>query len=591
MSALTLISDPQTATVLLPEFTLIVGIVLLILVPNLGKGTFRLPIPNTNIRLPYLFGGERFAFTSSPRIPGVISVFTLLFSTALALWSQMENPLSESNIWCIATTGEAFSSCAGMIEPSLLKIDGFSRLLEIVFYGALMLCGVAMWSRMPATPRFMIHAQVLAGRREDERIGKLLDNRRQVDFHLLLLMVALGMSVVALANDLFVLFIGLELASLSSYVLVAFMKETDEAPEAGMKYFIVGSVASAIGLYGISLLYLWNGNLQIPDLAANWQAMDGIDPLALAGLGFIIVTIGFKVSSAPFHLAAPDAYSGAASPVAGLLATASKAMGFVVLLRVLVAITMPESGEAFWVPIIGLLAAVTMTWGNFGALSSENPKRMLAYSSVAHAGYLLAAVAALGINASREGDHVVAELIVAAMLFHLTVLVLFKLGSFLVLSMLESEGRGSRLEDLYGLAKREPLIATALFIFMLSLAGVPPLSGFLSKLLLVSGIIDATVHNTMSFDEGVVAAIRSLHWVFFLALLVFLNSALSLFYYLRVGWVMFFEEPATKKRLVYAPFLRITIMLCMVGTLAFGIGPLADHLLTLVSNAATTFFG
>jgi NADH-quinone oxidoreductase subunit N len=477
-----------------------------------------------------------------------------------------------------------------MIEPSLLKIDGFSRLLEILFYGALMLCGVAMWSRMPATPRFMIHAQVLAGRREDERIEKLLDNRRQVDFHLLLLMVALGMSVVALASDLFVLFIGLELASLSSYVLVAFMKETDEAPEAGMKYFIVGSVASAIGLYGISLLYLWNGNLQISELAASWQAMDYIDPLALAGLGFIVVTIGFKVSAAPFHLAAPDAYSGAASPVAGVLATASKAMGFVVLLRVLVAITMPENGEAFWVPIVGLLAAVTMTWGNLGALSSENPKRMLAYSSVAHAGYLLAAVAALGLNASRVGDHVVAELIVAAMLFHLTVLVLFKLGSFLVLSMLESEGRGSKLEDLYGLARREPLIATALFIFMLSLAGVPPLSGFLSKLLLVSGIVDATVHNTMSFDEGFMAAIRSLHWVFFLALLVFLNSALSLFYYLRVGWVMFFEKPPTGKRLVYAPFLRITIMLCMVGTLAFGLGPLADHLLTLVSNAATSFF-
>ena len=324
MSALTLITDPQTATALLPEFTLIVGIVLLILVPNLGKGTFRLPIPNTNIRLPYFFGGERYSLTSSPRVPGAISVFTLLFSTALALWSQMENPLSDSNVWCIATTGEAFNSCVGMIEPSLLKIDGFSRLLEIVFYGALMLCGVAMWSRMPATPRFMIHAQVLAGRREDERIEKLLDNRRQVDFHLLLLMVALGMSVVALASDLFVLFIGLELASLSSYVLVAFMKETDEAPEAGMKYFIVGSVASAIGLYGISLLYLWNGNLQISELAASWQAMDDIDPLALAGLGFIVVTIGFKVSAAPFHLAAPDAYSGAASPVAGVLATASK---------------------------------------------------------------------------------------------------------------------------------------------------------------------------------------------------------------------------------------------------------------------------
>ena len=502
----------------------------------------------------------------------------------------METPLTDSNIWCIAATGEAFQSCSSVTESTLLQIDGFSRLLEIVFYGALMLCGVAMWSRMPATPRFMIHAQILAGRREDERIAKLIDNRRQVDFHLLLLMVAFGMSIVALAADVFVLFIGLELASLSSYVLIAFMKEKEVAPEAGMKYFIVGSVASAIGLYGASLLYLWNGSLQISELAASWQAMETVDPLALAGLGFLVVTIGFKVSAAPFHLATPDAYSGASSPVAGVLATASKAMGFVVLLRVLVAITMPESGEAFWVPVIGVLAAITMTWGNFGALSTENPKRILAYSSVAHAGYLLAAVAALGLNIQRTGDHVVAELIVAAMLFHLTVLVLFKLGSFLVLSMLESEGKGSKLEDLYGLVKREPLMATALFIFMLALAGVPPLSGFLSKLLLVSGIVDATVHNTMSFENGVIETIRSLHWVFFLALLVFLNSALSLFYYLRIGWVMFFEEPSTRRRLVTAPFLRISIILCLVGTLAFGIGPLADHLMTLVTNAAESFF-
>ena len=590
MSMTTLLSDPQTATALLPEFTLIVGIVLMILVPNLGKGTFRVPIPNTNIRIPYLLGGERFTFTSSPRIPGIISVLTLLFSTSLALWSQMETPLSGSNVWCISTAGEAFASCAGMVDPSLLQIDGFSRLVEIIFYGSLMLCGVAMWSRMPATPRFMIHAQVLAGRREDERIQKLLDNRRQVDFHLLLLMVALGMSVVALASDVFVLFIGLELASLSSYVLIAFMKENEEAPEAGMKYFILGSVASAIGLYGISLLYLWNGNLQMSDLAASWQAMDGIDPLALTGVAFLMVTIGFKISAAPFHLATPDAYTGAASPVAGVLATGSKAMGFVVLLRVLVTITMPESGEAFWVPVVGLLAAITMTWGNFGALSSNNPKRMLAYSSVAHAGYLLAAVAALGLNQARAGDHVISELIVAAMLFHLTVLVLFKLGSFLVLSMLESEGRGSKIEDLYGLAKREPLLATALFVFMLALAGVPPLAGFLSKLLLVSGIVDATIHTSMTFDDGVLATLQSLHWVVYLGLLVFLNSALSLYYYLRVGWVMFFEDPPTRKRLVYAPFLRITIMLCLVGTLAFGIGPLANHLMGLASNAAIAFF-
>jgi NADH-quinone oxidoreductase subunit N len=589
MSALTLLADPNTAMVLLPEFTLVVGIVLMILVPNIGNGTFRLPIPNTNIRLPYLLGGERFALTSSPRVPGIIGVVTLLFSISLSLWSQASTPFTDYNVWCITTSGEAYSSCLGMTESTLLRVDGFSRLLEIVFYGALMLTGVATWSRVPATPRNLIHAEKLIGRHEDDRIQQLLDNRRQVDFHLLLLMVALGMSVVALAQDLFVLFVGLELASLAIYVLVAFMKEESAGPEAGMKYFIVGSVSSAIGLYGLSLLYLWNGSLEISSLAAGWAAMESNDPLALVGLAFVLVVIGFKVSAAPFHLATPDAYAGAPAPISGMLATASKAMGFVVLLRVLITITMPESGSAFWVGTIGIIAAVSMTWGNLGALSSDNPKRMLAYSSVAHAGYLLAAVAALGVNSSRGGDHDISQLIVAAMLFHLVVLVLFKLGAFLVITMLETEGRGSRIEDLYGLAKREPLIALAMIVFMLSLAGVPPLSGFLSKLLLVSGVVDASVHHTMTFEDGVIAAARSLHWVFWLALLVFLNSALSLFYYLRVGWVMFFEEPPTKRRMAYAPFLRIAIMCCLLGTVAFGIGPLADHLITLVSNAAEAF--
>ncbi len=590
MSALSLFADPETAMVLLPEFTLVVGLVLMVLVPNLGRATFRLPIPNTNIRLPYLLGGKRFAFTSNPRMPGIISMTTLLFAAALALWSQMESPLSEYNVWCVTSAGEAYASCQGMVDPSILKVDGFSRLMEILFFGALALCSIASWNRIPATPRFLISADKLRGEEEDIRIAQLLNNRRQVDFHLLLLMVGLGMAVVALSSDLFLMFVGLELASLASYVLVAFLKEEKTGPEAGMKYFIVGSVVSAVGLYGASLLYLWNGNLNLADLSQSWQAMETIDPMALVGVAFLLVTIGFKVSAAPFHLAAPDAYSGATAPVAGVLATASKAMGFIVLLRVLVTITLPESGEAFWVPVVGLLAAVTMTWGNLAALSSRNTKRMLAYSSVAHAGYLLAAVAALGLNIERAGDHSVPHVILAAMIFHLVVLVLFKLGSFLVLGMVEAKGGKGKLDDLYGLAKREPLIATALFVFMLSLAGVPPLSGFLSKLLLVSGIVDATVHNTMTFEDGMFDALRSLHWVFYLALLVFLNSALSLFYYLRVGWVMFFEEPPTTKRLSYAPYLRITVMLCLVGTLAFGLGPLADHLMILVSNAAESFF-
>ena len=207
----------------------------------------------------------------------------------------------------------------------------------------------------------------------------------------MMLTCGLGMSVVALAQDLFVLFIGLELASFSTYVLVAFMKESKAGSEAGMKYFIVGSVASGVGLYGLSMLYLWAGSLQFSVLAEAF-AVSGTEALPLIGIGFVLVGFGFKVSAAPFHFAAPDAYAGASSPVAGVLATASKAMGMVGLIRMLLIVAAPESseGSAVWLVCIGALAALTMTWGNIAALGSTNPKRMLAYSSVAHAGYMLA---------------------------------------------------------------------------------------------------------------------------------------------------------------------------------------------------------
>ena len=234
----------------------------------------------------------------------------------------------------------------------------------------------------------------------------------------------LGMSVVALAQDLFVLFIGLELASFSTYVLVAFYKETKAGTEAGMKYFIVGSVASGVGLYGLSMLYLWAGSLQFDDLASQFM-IDGTEPLPLIAMGFVLVGFGFKVSAAPFHFAAPDAYAGASSPVAGILATASKAMGIIGLLRMLLIVASPESSEdgTVWLTLLGILSLVTMTWGNIAALGSTNPKRMLAYSSVAHAGYMLAAITAIGAwnwddsLAGDGGESAVAVL--TALIFHL----------------------------------------------------------------------------------------------------------------------------------------------------------------------------
>jgi NADH-quinone oxidoreductase subunit N len=382
------------------------------------------------------------------------------------------------------------------------------------------------------------------------------------------------------------LFVCIELASLSSYILVAFHKETKVGGEAGMKYFIVGSVASAVGIYGMSLLYLWSGDLSLDALSSKWMESETIDPIAGIAVGLMLVAFGFKVGAAPFHLAAPDAYSGASSPVAGLLATASKAMGFVALMRILITVTMPASGEAFWFSTIAIISIVTMTWGNLAALTSTNPKRILAYSSVAHAGYMLAGLAAIGSGLASEEAM---KLVLTAIIFHLAVLVVFKFGAFLVLSLLETEGRSHQLEDLHGLARREPLIAGSMFLFMLSLAGVPPLSGFLSKFLMINGIVNISAGTGASDVSSVMDWLISVEPVFWLAFAIVLNSALSMFYYLRIGLVMFFEEPENTKPMKDAFSLRIAIVLCALLTVIIGIGPLSDSLLQMVNDAVDSF--
>ena len=579
----TLFSGPDMASTLMPEWILIAGIVAMILIPNLGDATFRLPIPGKSIRIPYLIGGKRFALTGDPRLPQAIAAFTLLASFTTALLSQMIDSGVGVIEACITMAG-GVDDCTTSSGTYILRIDAFSRLMEMIFTGALLLAIIANWDRLPATP----HNRLALKTQRDEivesrRLFRLLNNRRQVDFALLVLMVALGMSTVAISANLFMLFVGLELASMASYVLVAFNKETQVGPEAGVKYFIVGSVASAIGLYGISMLYIWNGDLSFSSLSDKWLT-EGPNGMATIGLGMMLVAFGFKVSAVPFHFATPDAYSGASGPVAGVLATASKAMGFVALMRVLIGITLTDDGSD-WTVLIGAIAAITMTWGNIAALGSRNPKRMLAYSSVAHAGYILAGIAAIGALGPGDGS----QLIATAIIFHLAVLVTFKLGAFLVISLLECEGRGSKLEHYHGLARRDPLIAISMMLFMLALAGVPPLSGFLSKLMMVSGIISSTVGDVAGTSLS--EAMDSLSWVFWLAILIFINSAISLFYYLRICVVMFYDDTDRNLRLSRAPMIRIAIMMCTMGTIIFGFGVLADVLASAAADAAAALFG
>ena len=544
---------------MMPELIMLLGLIAIVVVPNLGDAKFRLPL--TSVRVPVLLGGSRFDLTNDPRMPNRISNLTFSIALLSSLLLISESP----------------SEIGG-----ILLVDSFSRLFSTMFLGALLLVSIATTHRLPAKTNALIPKDSDSEEVFDRKISILIDNRRQVDFYILLIMVGLGMTMMTMATNLFMLIVCIELASLSTYVLVAFHKEDGTGGEAGAKYFIVGSVASAIGIYGMSLLYLWSGSLDLEVLRQSWLSMDGVDPFAAFGIGMMLVAFGFKVSAAPFHLAAPDAYSGAASQVSGLLATASKAMGFLALFRVLVMITVPDGSEAIWMIALGIFAIVTMTWGNLAALTSENPKRMLAYSSVAHAGYMLAAIAVVGSGISSVDQNAI---ILTAVSFHLFVLVLFKLGAFLVLALLETEGKGHEIEHLYGLGRRDPLIAGSMFLFVLSLAGVPPLSGFLSKLLMINGIVSTSASTGSLSSVDIVSWAESVDPLFWLAVAIVLNSALSLFYYLRIGLVMFFEEPSTEKSLSVAPSLRMAIFACALLTVLCGIGPLSEWLLDTVSSA------
>ena len=551
--------DSGTASSMMPELIMLLGLIAIVVVPNLGDAKFRLPL--TSVRVPVLLGGSRFELTNDPRMPNRISNLTFSLALLSSLLLISESPSEVGGI---------------------LVVDSFSRLFSTMFLAALLLVSIATTHRLPAKTNAHIPKDSDSENVFDRKISILIDNRRQVDFYILLIMVGLGMTMMTMATNLFMLIVCIELASLSTYVLVAFHKEDGTGGEAGAKYFIVGSVASAIGIYGMSLLYLWSGSLDLEILRQSWLSMEGIDPFAAFGIGMMLVAFGFKVSAAPFHLAAPDAYSGAASQVSGLLATASKAMGFLALFRVLVMITVPDGSEAIWMIALGIFAIVTMTWGNLAALTSENPKRMLAYSSVAHAGYMLAAIAVVGSGISSVDQNAI---ILTAVSFHLFVLVLFKLGAFLVLALLETEGKGHEIEHLYGLGRRDPLIAGSMFLFVLSLAGVPPLSGFLSKLLMINGIVSTSASTGSSSSVDIVSWAESVDPLFWLAAAIVLNSALSLFYYLRIGLVMFFEEPSTEKSLRAAPSLRMAIFACALLTVLCGIGPVSEWLLDTVSSA------
>ncbi|WP_135820054.1 NADH-quinone oxidoreductase subunit N [Halostella litorea] len=345
----------------------------------------------------------------------------------------------------------------------------------------------------------------------------LRDHSYQAEYYSLIMLAATGMATMASATSLATVFVSFELLSLSSYALVAFLKENRGSVEAGLKYFLVGALSSAVFVYGISLVYAVTGSLE---LAAVAEAAAGTELVGVLGVGVLLVLggIAFKTASVPFHFWAPEAYEGAPAPISAFLSSASKAAGFVVAFRVF---TVAFPVDAFldmgidWVFAIQILAVVTMTLGNFAAATQDEVKRMLAYSSVGHAGYALIGLAAItGPNS---------ELVLGAGMMHLLVYGFMNTGAFLFIALTEYWDVGRTFEDFNGLAARAPVASLAMTVFMFSLAGLPPFGGFASKYILFMGAVNA-----------------GFWW---LAAIGAINSALSLYYYSRVVKALWIEDP------------------------------------------------
>ena len=379
------------------------------------------------------------------------------------------------------------------------------------------------------------------------------------EYYALVLFATAGMGILAGADELVTAFIGLEMSSISTYVLVGFRRRALQSNEASLKYFLLGSFATAFFLYGIAMVYGAAGSTKIDDVQVflqSWQDAHGRpSELAMLGLGLMFVGLGFKVVAAPFQIYAPDVYEGAPTPVTALLASGPKAATFAVMVRIF-SVSFGSTVH-YWFWAIAISAVLTMFIGNLAALVQTNVKRMLAYSSIAHAGYILVAFAA----STAAG--------VAAVLFYLAAYVLMKVGAFLVVTHLGQQGE-KRLEirDYAGLGMRQPVLAACFSLFLLSLLGLPATGGFLGKFFAFQAALE----------------LRDPRFVW-LVVIAALNSVIGAYYYLRVVIVMYFSEPAQGYvQAAVAPALRLALVIAAAGTLYLGLFP--ARVLVLAKAAA-----
>ncbi len=387
----------------------------------------------------------------------------------------------------------------------------------------------------------------------------------QGEYYALVLLSTLGMMLISAATDLISIFIALELISISLYTLVGFLKDS-KSTEASLKYMLLGAIASSILLYGMAFIFGFTGKTQLGDIAQVIQTISlsgsTANPGLILGIILLIVGFGFKIAAFPFQMWVPDVYEGAPTPITAYLSVASKAAGFAIILRIFYsAFSMPAWLSQDWGMIFAVLAAIGMTVGNIVAIPQTNIKRMLGYSSIAQAGYIMLGIATMGFS------QITSILGQSSLLFFLVGYTVTNLGAFIAVIAISNKVGSDLIDDFAGMGKRSPMLSLALTLCLISLTGIPPTAGFMAKFYIFGAAVQ---HNLL--------------WLVIIAVL---NSVISAYYYLRVVKVMWFNEPKSEEDVSSSVGLRVALLISCLGVILLGIVP--NYAMKLAEMAAKMF--
>ncbi|MDN5344755.1 MAG: NADH-quinone oxidoreductase subunit [Clostridia bacterium] len=466
-----------------------------------------------------------------------IEILTAVLGLALLAIGLLVPRTDRRGIGYVATAGLAgllivafgMRDVSGVVLGGYV-IDPFGTYFKILFLAAAILTAVCSFDYV-------------------ERMGL-----NQGEYYALLVLATLGMMILASAGELISLYLGLELMTITFCILVAFHLSDARSAEAGLKYILLGAMSSAILLYGLSLAYGASGSTVIKQIG-QVVAASGASPALILGTIFLLAGFAFKVTAVPFHMWSPDVYEGAPTPVTGFLSVASKAAGFAALVRVFFG-ALPDL-HSFWVQLFMALAILTMVLGNLVAIPQTNIKRLLAYSSISQAGYLLLGVVSYSV------------LGIGAIMYYAMLYVFGNMGAFMAATAFYNNEGSDEIKDYAGLARRSPLVAAVMLFSMLSLAGIPPMAGFVGKFYLFTAIIS-----------------RGYIW---LAILAILMSMVSVYYYLMVARAMYLgNPPAGSQPVRVAPGLQVAMVVSLLVLFFLGIYP--TPLTNYALNSAMTFF-